>query len=85
MKRAILLAGWSQAPAGVALREYAVVPVPRQLIGRPLRAWQGSEYTLKGVVGRELVEEWGGKVVRLPHVRGWSSSGLIASIQGRKR
>jgi len=47
---------------------------------------KGSEHTLKSVVGRELVVEgWGGKVERIAHVQGWSSTGLITSVKGRKR
>lgn len=60
---------------------------PRQLLRsvRPDILVKSSEYTLKGVVGRELVEEWGGRVERVPHVQGWSSTGLITSLKGRKR
>jgi rfaE bifunctional protein nucleotidyltransferase chain/domain len=60
---------------------------PRKLLRsvRPDILVKGSEYTLEGVVGRALVEEWGGRVERVPHVQGWSSTGLIASLKGRKR
>jgi D-beta-D-heptose 7-phosphate kinase/D-beta-D-heptose 1-phosphate adenosyltransferase len=60
---------------------------PRELLQsvRPDILVKGSEYTLKGVVGRELVEGWGGRVERIAHVQGWSSTGLIESLKGRKR
>jgi rfaE bifunctional protein nucleotidyltransferase chain/domain len=60
---------------------------PRGLLQavRPDILVKGSEYTLEGVVGRELVQEWGGRVHRVAHVQGWSSTGLIASLKGRKR
>ena len=60
---------------------------PRGLLQavRPDILVKGSEYTLEGVVGRELVQEWGGRVHRVAHVQGWSSTGLIASLKERKR
>ena len=60
---------------------------PRELLKavRPDILVKGSEYALEGVVGRELVQKWGGRVHRVAHVQGWSSTSLIAALKGRKR
>jgi rfaE bifunctional protein nucleotidyltransferase chain/domain len=60
---------------------------PRALLQsvRPDILVKGSEYTVERVVGHELVEEWGGRVQRVAHVQGWSSTGLIASMKRGKR
>jgi rfaE bifunctional protein nucleotidyltransferase chain/domain len=52
---------------------------PRELLRavRPDILVKGSEYSLREVVGRELVESWGGRVQRIPHVPGWSSTSLL--------
>ncbi len=52
---------------------------PRELLRavRPHILVKGSEYSLREVVGRELVESWGGRVERIPHVPGWSSTALL--------
>jgi bifunctional ADP-heptose synthase (sugar kinase/adenylyltransferase) len=59
---------------------------PRELLRvvRPGILAKGGEYTLAGVVGRRLVEGWGGRVVLLPHVRGWSSSRVRSSVRGER-
>ncbi len=56
---------------------------PRELLRavRPDVLAKGSEYRLSEVVGRELVKGWGGKVVRIPHIGGWSSTGLLRSLR----
>jgi D-beta-D-heptose 7-phosphate kinase/D-beta-D-heptose 1-phosphate adenosyltransferase len=58
---------------------------PRELLQavRPDILVKGSEYSLRGVVGRALVEGWGGRVERVAHVQGWSSTDLIRSVKGR--
>jgi D-beta-D-heptose 7-phosphate kinase/D-beta-D-heptose 1-phosphate adenosyltransferase len=54
-------------------------PDPRSLLRklRPSVLAKGSEYSLGGVVGRKLVEGWGGRVALVPHVRGWSATEVI--------
>ncbi|HTZ52552.1 MAG TPA: adenylyltransferase/cytidyltransferase family protein [Spirochaetia bacterium] len=56
---------------------------PRELLRavRPDILVKGSEYSLSGVVGRELVERGGGAVARVPHVPGWSTSEIIRRIR----
>jgi D-beta-D-heptose 7-phosphate kinase/D-beta-D-heptose 1-phosphate adenosyltransferase len=58
---------------------------PRELLRavRPDILVKGSEYSLSGVVGRKLVEGWGGSVQRVPHVSGWSSTALMRTV-GKK-
>jgi D-beta-D-heptose 7-phosphate kinase/D-beta-D-heptose 1-phosphate adenosyltransferase len=60
---------------------------PRVLLGavRPDVLAKGSEYSLSGVVGRRMVEGWGGRVVLLPHVEGWSSTQVIGRLDSRTR
>ena len=56
---------------------------PRALLRaiRPDILAKGSEYTLSQVVGRRLVEGYGGKVVLIPHVEGFSSTALTARAE----
>ncbi len=60
---------------------------PRELLRavRPDILAKGSEYPLAGVVGKRLVEGWGGSVQRIPHVSGWSSTGLMKVVRERRR
>ncbi|MCX7031623.1 MAG: adenylyltransferase/cytidyltransferase family protein [Spirochaetes bacterium] len=48
---------------------------------RPDVLVKGGEYRLSQVVGRSLVEGWGGTVATVPHVEGVSTSGLVARIR----
>lgn len=41
---------------------------------------KGSDYGKREIVGRDVVEEGGGRVVRIPLVRGRSTKGLIRKI-----
>ncbi len=56
---------------------------PRALLSivRPAILAKGSEYRLSGVVGRRLVEGWGGKVVLVPHVDGFSSTTVVKGLR----
>lgn len=40
-----------------------------------------GDYTIEGVVGREIVESAGGKVVVVGHVCGKSTSGLLERVR----
>ena len=53
---------------------------PRALLGslRPDVLAKGSEYSLSQVVGRRIVEGYGGRVVLVPHLEGFSSTRLAA-------
>lgn len=48
---------------------------------RPDVLTKGGDYAEKPVVGRSLVESWGGRVVLIPFEEGVSSTGLIAKIR----
>jgi rfaE bifunctional protein nucleotidyltransferase chain/domain len=50
---------------------------------RPDVLVKGGEYPLSQVIGRSLVEGWGGRVATVTHVEGVSTSGLVARIRGR--
>jgi D-beta-D-heptose 7-phosphate kinase/D-beta-D-heptose 1-phosphate adenosyltransferase len=60
---------------------------PRELLRavRPDILAKGSEYSMGGIVGKRLVEGWGGNVRRISHVSGWSSSGLMKVVRRRNR
>ena len=59
-------------------------PTPEQLIRRlrPDVLVKGEDWANKGVVGREFVESYGGRVVLLPLVEGLSTTALIEHIRG---
>jgi len=60
-------------------------PRPLLRVVRPDVLAKGSEYTMAGVVGRRMVEGWGGRVILLPHLEGWSSSQVIRRLDSRTR
>ena len=51
---------------------------------RPAILAKGGEYSLADVVGREIVEASGGRVVLIPHVEGWSASQVISRVRRGK-
>jgi rfaE bifunctional protein nucleotidyltransferase chain/domain len=55
---------------------------PRELLRRvrPDILAKGSEYALSRVVGKKMVESWGGRVVLIPHVEGWSSTEIAGKV-----
>jgi len=48
---------------------------------RPDVLVKGSEYTEEDIVGAPEVKSWGGRVVRVPMVPGWSTSKIIEAIK----
>lgn len=48
---------------------------------RPDVLVKGSEYYEEDIVGAKEVKSWGGGIVRVPMVEGWSTSQIIAAIQ----
>jgi len=52
---------------------------------RPDVLAKGGEYRPSQVVGRDLVEGWGGRVAIVPHVEGVSTTDLVARIRGARR
>jgi D-beta-D-heptose 7-phosphate kinase/D-beta-D-heptose 1-phosphate adenosyltransferase len=58
-------------------------PTPLEVILRirPHVLVKGSEYAEKDIVGAAEVKSWGGRVVRVPMVPGWSTSRIIDAIR----
>lgn len=56
-------------------------PLETILALRPHVLVKGSEYAEDDIVGAPEVRSWGGRVVRVPMVPGWSTSQIIASIR----
>jgi D-beta-D-heptose 7-phosphate kinase / D-beta-D-heptose 1-phosphate adenosyltransferase len=70
------------AVRGVDLCAIFEEDTPRELLGRvrPDILAKGSEYALSRVVGKKMVESWGGRVVLIPHVEGWSSTEIAGKV-----
>jgi D-beta-D-heptose 7-phosphate kinase/D-beta-D-heptose 1-phosphate adenosyltransferase len=51
---------------------------------RPDVLVKGSEYSEEDIVGAPEVKSWGGRIVRVPMVPGWSTSQIIAAIRNLK-
>jgi rfaE bifunctional protein nucleotidyltransferase chain/domain len=49
---------------------------------RPDVLVKGSEYSLRQVVGKRFVEGYGGKVVLVPHLDGWSTTAILMRSRG---
>jgi rfaE bifunctional protein nucleotidyltransferase chain/domain len=60
---------------------------PRALLRRlrPDVLAKGSEYSLAQVVGRRIVQGYGGRVVLIPHVQGFSSTRLADRLSMRPK
>ncbi|MCK9223708.1 MAG: D-glycero-beta-D-manno-heptose 1-phosphate adenylyltransferase [Candidatus Muirbacterium halophilum] len=43
---------------------------------------KGGDYTPKNIVGRDIVEKYGGRVEVIPFLEGYSTSDIIAKIRG---
>jgi len=56
---------------------------PQQLIDRllPTVLVKGADWPADAIIGRQTVEAQGGRVVRIPVARGYSSSAIIKKIQ----
>ena len=79
--RALVLAGLRSVDLVVAFDE----ETPLRLIeaARPDVLVKGADYSLEGVVGRELVEGWGGEVRLADLVEGHSTSATIKKLARR--
>ena len=58
-------------------------PTPERIIRelRPDVLVKGEDYALDEIVGRNLVENYGGSVQRIPYVKGYSTSSIINKIR----
>jgi D-beta-D-heptose 7-phosphate kinase/D-beta-D-heptose 1-phosphate adenosyltransferase len=52
---------------------------------RPEVLVKGADYRLDQVIGRELVERGGGRVILVPLEGSWSTSGVVHRIQSTAR
>ena len=76
----------AQLLAALASVDYVTVfnePTPESLLRRlrPHVLVKGADWSSTKIIGRELVERDGGRVVRLPLLRGYSTSRLVERIQ----
>ncbi len=77
--RAMLLAAMDPVDLVVIFREDTPLELLQLL--KPDRLMKGADYTLEQVVGRELVEAYGGKTCLIPLREGYSSTNLIKKAQ----
>ena len=59
------------------------IPLLREI--KPDVLVKGGDWGESGVVGRELVEGWGGKVVVVPFLEGHSTTNIIEQIERTRR
>jgi rfaE bifunctional protein nucleotidyltransferase chain/domain len=78
--RAALIAALRPVSAATIFGEPTPLECILQL--RPDVLVKGSEYQEEDIVGAREVQSWGGRVVRVPMVEGWSTSRIIADIRG---
>jgi D-beta-D-heptose 7-phosphate kinase/D-beta-D-heptose 1-phosphate adenosyltransferase len=76
--------------AGLAAVDYVLVfdePTPHEVLWRlrPELLVKGGTYLVEEVVGREIVEGYGGQVLALGWTEGVSTTALVASIAGAER
>jgi D-beta-D-heptose 7-phosphate kinase/D-beta-D-heptose 1-phosphate adenosyltransferase len=79
VERAALIAALRPVSAVTIFAE----PTPLETILqiRPDVLVKGSEYSEEDIVGAPEVKSWGGRVVRVPMVAGWSTSQIIEAIR----
>jgi D-glycero-beta-D-manno-heptose 1-phosphate adenylyltransferase len=82
-ERAEILAALECVDAAVIFDE----DTPHNLIAtlQPDVLVKGADWGENAVVGRDIVEARGGRVVRIPVERGYSTSGIVAKIRSSRR
>jgi D-beta-D-heptose 7-phosphate kinase/D-beta-D-heptose 1-phosphate adenosyltransferase len=75
--------------SALACVDYVVIfdePDPLKLISSlvPHILVKGGDWTLESIIGREVVERAGGRVVIIPQIQGVSTSGIIERIVKRR-
>jgi len=78
-ERAALIASLRPVSAVTIFAEPTPLEVILQI--RPDVLVKGSEYEVEDIVGAREVKSWGGRVVRVPMVPGWSTSQIIDAIR----
>lgn len=80
MARALVLASLSCVDGVVIFDEDTPIEVIRAL--RPNVLVKGGEYKPEQVAGADLIESWGGKLVLVEMVPGWSTTGTLSRLIG---
>lgn len=78
--RARVLAALACVDCVVLFDEDTPLALIRRL--RPDVLVKGADYAREAIVGADDVERWGGRVVRVPLVPGWSTTSLLARLRG---
>jgi D-beta-D-heptose 7-phosphate kinase/D-beta-D-heptose 1-phosphate adenosyltransferase len=78
--RAEMLAALSCVDFVILFDDASVARLVREI--RPDVLVKAAEYSVQGVVGHEIVEEYGGEVVVVPMKGGYSTTALIERIRG---
>ena len=81
--RAFILSQLISVDAVIIFREDTPIPLIEAI--KPDILVKGGDYRLDQVVGREIVEKNGGKVMTIDQVEGLSTTELIGRIQTRRR
>ena len=77
--RAAVIAAVESVDAVISFDEETPIELIRRL--RPDVLVKGGDYTIEGVVGADLVQSWGGRVVLVDLVEGRSTTRLIEAIR----
>jgi D-beta-D-heptose 7-phosphate kinase/D-beta-D-heptose 1-phosphate adenosyltransferase len=78
-ERARLLAALASVDCVVLFDEETPLALIERL--RPDVLVKGADYARAAIVGADQVEGWGGRVVRVPLVAGWSTTKLLARLR----
>ncbi len=81
--RAALLAALGCVDMVVIFEEDTPLSLIKAL--RPDVLVKGADYTHEAVVGHELVEGWGGRVVLTPLIENLSTTGIVERVKGTKK
>ena len=81
-ERARLVAALKPVDFAVIFSESTPLKVIRAL--EPDLLAKGGDWERKAIVGREVVERRGGKVMVIPYLKGHSTTGLVRRIRGRR-
>jgi D-beta-D-heptose 7-phosphate kinase/D-beta-D-heptose 1-phosphate adenosyltransferase len=79
-ERAEVLAALACVDAAVIFDEDTPLEIIRRL--RPDVLVKGADWQASAIVGRDIVEARGGRVIRIPLAEGYSTSAIIRKIQG---
>lgn len=60
-------------------------PIPLLELLRPDVLVKGGDYDLDRIVGRELVESWGGRVTTVPYLEGHSTTDRLTGSSAKRR